>query len=457
MDPHESEHGHGEAGAIHLPDPSVWPLVVGAAALLLGLALVWWSRDRSNDFAGPVLGVAAAVTLLSAAGWATEDARMRRKAERQELTTARAARYTQVVAFAIADGQLDRARQSEGVLHAVERSDLRDLAGFQDLRIVVSPAATGPAQALVETTWSAREGLATYDETRQTLLDVINDHADEVVPGSVQVFDMEVVRDTKDTSFRFGFGAAAAVLGSLIVGGFMLGAGLTAFEEGGTAAAGTATPAPSNGGGADAYAVTATDNKFDKATLQAPPSTEVTYTFKNDGKVKHNIHFLTKAGGDTLAQGAEGSILDGGKSETLTFTTPAAGSYYFQCDLHPDQMKGTFEVKEGAPAPGASASNGGAAAGSATLVATDNKFDKTTLTASAGKEYTLDFENKGKVKHNVHILTKAGGDTLAQGAEGAILDGGKSETLKFTPPTAGKFYYQCDLHPDQMNGTFTVS
>jgi len=34
------------------------------------------------------------------------------------------------------------------------------------------------------------------------MLDLMATHPDEVVPGSVQVFDMEVVRDTKDVSFR---------------------------------------------------------------------------------------------------------------------------------------------------------------------------------------------------------------------------------------------------------------
>ena len=107
-----------------------------------------------------------------------------------------------------------------------------------------------------------------------------------------------------------------------------------------------------------------------------------------------------------------------GESEKLTFTTPGAGTYYFHCDFHPDQMNGTFTVKEGAPPPGgaAAAPGGGAAAGGLTVDATDNKFDKTTLDAAAGAPLTVTFNNKGKTKHNLHFYDKKGGKTLADGA-----------------------------------------
>ena len=458
MDQHSSDHeDHGDHG-IHLPDPSYWPFVAGAAAMALGLALVWWSRDRSNQIAGPLLGAAGLLTLISAFGWAYEDGRMKKKAEEGSLTRAREARFTQVVSFAIAEGRLAASRAAGGILASLYSSDggLRDLAGFQDLRIIASPTDTGPSQVLVETTWSNREGLATYEETRRTLLDLVAAHPDDVVPGSVQVFDMEVVRDTKEMAFRFGMGPAVAIFGSLLVFGLMVGAGLNIFahESKGAAAEGpNSGPAPVAGN-----VVTATDNKFDKATLEAPPNSSVTFEFKNAGKVKHNLHFLDKAGGATLAPGGEGKIIDGGQSEALSFKTPAVGSYYFQCDLHPDQMKGAFTVKDGAPAPGAAAGGGAAPPASGTSVSsTDNKFDTAKLEGAAGKEVTIAFSNKGKAKHNLHVLDKKDGKTLAPGAEGKIIDGGQSDVVKFTAPAAGKYYFQCDLHPDQMFGEFNAT
>jgi len=450
MDQHNSGHGgYGNAHGTPSPAPSFWALLVGLAALVTGVSLIWWSRDDSSNFAGPLLGLSAAMAVVAAGAWAYEDRRSKHRVDSGLVPATRDARYTQVVTFAIADGQLEAARAEDGVLSAIERCELQDMDGFQDLRVIASPSETGPSQVLVETTWSGREALTTYEETRRTLLDVLNVHAGQVVPGTVQVFDMEVVRDTKDTSFKFGFGTAATLLVSLAVGGIALGAGITAFQNDNAAANGNVTPAPSDGG----LAIVATDNKFDKTTLTAPPDTDVTVSFKNAGKVQHNIHFLDKKGGQDLAPGAAGNILPGGQSETLTFKTPAAGTYYFQCDVHPDQMTGTFKVDASAAAP---AAGGASAAAAQTLVAKGTKFDKSSIQAQAGKEFSLTIDNKDTVKHNIHVLDKKGGEDLAPGAAGKLVDGGLSDTIKFTPPAAGKFYFQCDVHPDQMFGDFVV-
>jgi plastocyanin len=353
MDSHGADQGdHGESHGIHMPDPSLWPLVVGLATFVAGAALIWWSHQRDNDFAGPLLGVALAFVLLSAAGWAWEDGRMRKKAEEGAAHAGRQPRYNQVITFAIAEGQLAQARSSEGVLSAIERAELRDLEGFEDLRITVSPAAEGPSQVLVETTWRGREGLDTYEGTRQTLLDIVTAHDGEVLPGTVQVFDMEVVRDTKDTSFRFSMGAAATVVLALVLGGFALGGALTAFESDAAAGGG--------GGGdgepttpADPFAVSAFDGPFRFSTgeLRAAPNVAVTFTLSNRGTAAHNLSFYTDSSGATpLADGSKmAQFVNGGQSGEVTFTTPAAGSYFYRCDLHPNDMTGTFVVEEGGP------------------------------------------------------------------------------------------------------------
>lgn len=458
MDQHHTDHAPATPhGGAHLPEPSIWPLVAAVSALGLGFVLLWWAKDTSSDLTSPFLGAAIVVSLLAACGWVYEDTRVRRKTDQAALAGGREARYTQVITFAIAEGQLTAARSVEGILGALDQSDsaLRNLAGFQDLRIVFSPAEAGTSQVLVETTWSGRDTLATYEETRRTLLDTVNAHASQLAPGSIQVFDMEVVRDTKDVTFRMGAVAAALLLGTVIVGGFAVGAGLNIFKKEGTVVA-------ANGGGttpaADTGTVTATDNKFDKAKLEAPPNTAVTFTFKNTGKAKHNLHFLDKEGGKTLADGSEGKIIDGGQSDSLGFKTPGAGTYYFQCDIHPTEMKGTLEVKEGAAVPGqaAAAGGGGAAAGGANAVtATDNKFDKATLEAAAGKEVSITFTNNGKALHNFSVMDKEGGKAFP-GATSEIIPTGKSVTVKFTAPAAGTYYFQCDIHPAEMKGKFVV-
>lgn len=365
----QGDHGHGD---VHLPDPSIWPLVVGLAAFVLGAALVVYSRDRDGDWAGPLLGAALVIALVAACGWAFEDGRMKRKAERGEISKSRNARYTQVVTFGIAEGAYSTARGADGVLAKLEGADsaLRNLDGFQDLRVIASPAESGVSQVLLETTWADREGLATYDETRGTMLDILAGHPDEVVPGSVQVFDMEVIRDTKDTSFNFGTQAMVGMFGALIVGGFMVGAGLNLFENdkaGGTAAGGGEAPA-----GPAADTIVAKGTKFTANKIVVPPNTVVTLKFDNkDASPPHNVEIY--AGSSTsgpllkgCTAGCEGddvsTPLKGGPYvESFTFTTPAVGTYAFNCAAHPDQMTGTLTVQDGAPVPGAAAAPAGSA------------------------------------------------------------------------------------------------
>lgn len=78
--------------------------------------------------------------------------------------------------------------------------------------------------------------------------------------------------------------------------------------------------------------------------IEAPANTEITVTLQNEGTLPHNIAFLTKQGGSPLADGANGDIIMEGESDTLTFKTPAAGTYFFQCTVHPQEMIGEFVV-----------------------------------------------------------------------------------------------------------------
>ena len=362
---HDSgEQGHGE---IHLPDPSIWPLVAGVAGMIFGAALIYFSRDRDSDWAGLFLGAAAVLLLITGFGWAYEDGRMKRKAEAGLATSPRNARYTQVVTFGVAEGAYLTARQAGGIISELEASDtgLRNLDGFQDMRVIVSPAETGPSQVLVETTWADREGLATYEQTRTTMLDLLSAHPDEVVPGSVQVFDMEVVRDTKDTSFNFGTGAMAGMFSALIVGGFMVGAGLNMFAGEGGGEGGGPPEAVVPGDTVVARNIRFTVNN----NIIAPPNTVITLKFDNkDVSPPHNIEIFAgssaegdllqgcTAGCDPSQNGGVYTPLVGGPIvQEFTFTTPGPGKYAFNCAAHPVQMTGTLTIEEGAPIPGAAA------------------------------------------------------------------------------------------------------
>lgn len=362
MDQHD-EHEEGGAHGVHLPDPSIWPLVAGFAALLLGFALVWWVRDDDSELAGPFLGAAAVAAIISIAGWSYQDGVMKRKAEEGDHGPGpREARFTQVVTFAIVEGGLDAARAPGGVLADIEDAvdRLRDLSGFQDLRVTVSPAAAGPAQVLVETTWAGREDLASYNESRQSLLDVIAAHPDDVVTGSSQAFDMEVLRDTKDTTFRFSWASASIMLAAVALGGLTLALGLSVFQD-------DSVEAGDDGGGPVGFqgTIVASNSLFDLTEGTLPPGAVVTMIFDNqDDGVAHNIALYNTTPDDEFLQGCvsgcdpeEGGgvvteIAVGPIVQTFTFTTPGVGAYAYNCQVHPDTMQGTLNIVEGAPIPG---------------------------------------------------------------------------------------------------------
>jgi plastocyanin len=90
----------------------------------------------------------------------------------------------------------------------------------------------------------------------------------------------------------------------------------------------------------------AKNSKFDKKALAAPPATEVRLTLDNqDTAALHNFALYdSKHLNEKLFAG---ELFTGKKTVEYRFTTPAAGSYYFRCDAHPD-MNGTFVVKPAA-------------------------------------------------------------------------------------------------------------
>ena len=76
----------------------------------------------------------------------------------------------------------------------------------------------------------------------------------------------------------------------------------------------------------------------------------------------------------------------------------------------------------------------------------------------AGTTFTIAFDNKDATIHNVDIYTSQGGSHLA-GANGAsdVVSGPASTTYNVPALQAGTYYFQCDIHPTQMFGTFVVA
>lgn len=105
-----------------------------------------------------------------------------------------------------------------------------------------------------------------------------------------------------------------------------------------------ATATTATGGQTTTIDISADDMAFDTSTITVPAGAEVTVVFDNqDDGIPHNVAFYTDSSateeifvGDTVA---------GPGTVTYIFTAPEEpGTYYFQCDVHPD-MNGDFVVE----------------------------------------------------------------------------------------------------------------
>ncbi len=84
-------------------------------------------------------------------------------------------------------------------------------------------------------------------------------------------------------------------------------------------------------------------SNFAETTLSAAANTAITICFDNqDIGVQHNIDVFDKAGGTSIVAGG---IITGPAQELLDVPAEPAGTYYYQCDVHPLTMNGTLTIK----------------------------------------------------------------------------------------------------------------
>jgi plastocyanin len=98
---------------------------------------------------------------------------------------------------------------------------------------------------------------------------------------------------------------------------------------------------PGGGGQQGGLTVVAQGLAFDITEIALPPEAPVTITFDNRDSVPHNLSIYTAPGGDAIFQDTP---VPGPTTVEYSFTSPAPGEYYFQCDVHPTTMTGTVTV-----------------------------------------------------------------------------------------------------------------
>ena len=94
------------------------------------------------------------------------------------------------------------------------------------------------------------------------------------------------------------------------------------------------------------------------------------------------------------------------------------------------------------------AGGGGGGGTEIQLVASNFKFDKTSLDMQSGGQVKVEIRNQGQAEHNF---------TFAEAGANQDVEAGEDATATFTAPAAGSYQFFCKYHPSQMKGTVTVT
>jgi plastocyanin len=148
-------------------------------------------------------------------------------------------------------------------------------------------------------------------------------------------------------SSRPGLGRPALVALVVVSSGLVVAAGIVGvmrgereFEPAAGEASAHHTDAGVPGVG-EPVALSADNLQFSKKDLRFPASAKVKVDFDNKDVAPHNFAVYRAKGGDALFNG---DVVNGGTKASYDVGPLDAGSYYFQCDVHPAQMNGTLEV-----------------------------------------------------------------------------------------------------------------
>ena len=88
------------------------------------------------------------------------------------------------------------------------------------------------------------------------------------------------------------------------------------------------------------------------------------------------------------------------------------------------------------------------------IVASNTRFDKDCLAAPAGQPFTLTYENKDSIAHNIVLLESHSATDVFFRAD--IFSGPKTTTHNVGALKVGTFAFHCEVHPAQMKGTLVV-
>lgn len=336
--------------------------------------------------------------------------------------------YIQTILFQIPAMRLEEASRSGSLLAELDehRAFLRNQPGFRDLRITRSINNEGNVLVVVETRWSDDSSLVRYETNEPNAASIVRKHESILVPGSLQVLDMEALRT--ESSFRAveqsEHATARMVLPVAIPLGVLAALLLVIY------------------GLSRIYLETAGDTAVGLSAGFTIFVLIVAFFFANNPRV----------------QGWQVAGLIGVLAIALLAGTIWAVAQEDEGEAHEEPAA---EEPTGEPG-GPTGSPGPGPGGGLAVLMDDNFFaleeggdENPDITATSGDELTI--QNVGAAIHNIRVDGPDGEynsdddavsdpETIRAGQEGTL-------TVELDP---GEYAYQCDFHPTEMTGAFVV-
>ncbi len=238
--------------------------------------------------------------------------------------------------------------------------------------------------------------------------------------------------------------------------GAMLGvtAGVAMLAGGVALAVVGGTEEEAGGGEKPVVALAAANIAFEPTSLTVPAGQAFTLRFNNkDAGTQHNVEIFDNPDHEGTPLFA-GDLVTGVRSVDYAVPPLEAGTYFFQCVVHPT-MTGEMQAVQGEGGPGGTGGSGpGGPGGGVTVVAQDIAFD-TSMIDLPPTPSTITFENRDAgVQHNIAIYSNSSLDQEL--FSGELVTGPATVQYQVPALQPGEFYFQCNVHPN-MNGTVVVS
>jgi len=328
--------------------------------------------------------------------------------------------YVQLVLAQIPGERLEEALRPGGLLDRLDqhRQELERQPGFRDMRVVRSINRQGRVQLVVETRWADDQSLIDYETGRPTVASILEEFQGLLVPGSLQVVDMEALRSEEwwrrleaETILR-----ERTVFPLVLPAGIFLFAVLVVY------------------GLSRIYLELAhwKVGDVDAATAMAL-----------------GVSALILGAGWFVATRPRIRAWQVGAMVAVALLGILAGAIW--AAVHEE---GGGEVSAATPTPAAEAPAAGAPAETGTAVEIKAvptiKFDRTTLEIPANVDVTIHFINEDTgIPHNFAAYkTEAAQEAMGVGE---ICTAPCDNTITINAPP-GEYFFRCDVHPVQMRG-----